>query len=178
MTWAAGFVSEGLVELLAGDLEVAEKKLRRAYERTTRAGGTGPAASLAALLARTHLEQGRDDDALAMAKACRKMSSKAQLDMRLKPRSVRAVVLARNGRLRAAERLARRVVAAAGHSEQIDSQVDAWYALAQVLTMAGHEAEAREAAEEALERCRAKGNKVSAETIGAFLDGLGATSAA
>jgi ATP/maltotriose-dependent transcriptional regulator MalT len=178
MTWAAGFVSEGLIELLAGDLEVAEKKLRHAYERTTRAGGTGPAASLAALLARTHLEQGRDDDALAMAKACRKMSSKAQLDMRLKPRSVRAVVLARNGRLGAAERLARWVVAVAESSEQIDTQVDARYALARVLAMAGRLPQAREAAEEALERCRAKGNKVSAKTIGAFLDSLGETSAA
>lgn len=178
MTWAAGFVSEGLVEILAGDLEAAEKKLRHAYERTTRAGGSGPAASLAALLARTHLEQGRNEDALAMARACRRMASRTQLDMRLKPRSVRAVVLARQGRLRAAERLARCVVTASQSSEQIDSQADAWYALARVLAMASRRPEARRAAEEALNRCQAKGNRVSATTIGEFLDGLGETSAA
>jgi len=170
--------SEGFVELLAGDLEAAERKLRRGYERTNRVGGSGPAASLAALLARALLRQGRDDEALGFARACREVTSRTQLDMRLKSRSVRAVILARQHRLRAALRLARCVVAVAETSEQIDSQAEAWFDFAQVLAMAGRRSEARQAAEQALDRCETKGNKVSAKAIGAFLANLGEPSAA
>jgi tetratricopeptide (TPR) repeat protein len=173
MTWAAGFISEGLVELFAGDLGAAERKLQHGYDRTREVGGAGPAASLAALLARTLLRLGRDEEALAMARACRNVSSRTQLDMRLKPRLVRAVVLARQGRLRAAERLARCVVAVAETSEQIDSQAEAWFDLAQVLDLAGDFERAREAAEQALLRSEAKGNEILRRAIGSYLAELG-----
>jgi class 3 adenylate cyclase/tetratricopeptide (TPR) repeat protein len=78
-------------------------------------------------------------------------------------RQVRGKVLARRGEHAEAQRLARKAVAIADDTDQLDHQGDAYADLAEVLRLGGNRDEAAAALEQALERYERKGNVVSAE---------------
>ena len=168
LTWAATVISEGLVELLAGELDVAERTLRSGYREAHKARGVGMLGGLTVLLARVLLLRGSDEEADAMARECRRDASSSQLDVRLKSYSIRAVVLARWGRTAAATRLAEAVVRATECSGQPDTRAEVLADLAEVHERAGRSAAARVAAEEAVAIYGAKGNQSAASRVRAL----------
>jgi len=165
LTWAASVLSEGLVELLAGELDRAEEILRRGYEEATRARAVGMLSGLTVMLARVLLLRGFDAEAEAMARECRRDASASQLDVRLKAHAIRAVVLARRGRSAEAVRLAEAVRRATGRSEQLDTKAEVLADLAEVLSLAGRRTAAREAADEAIATYESKGNISAASRV-------------
>jgi class 3 adenylate cyclase/tetratricopeptide (TPR) repeat protein len=165
LTQATDSITEGLVEMLAGDLPAAERALRSGYEALERMGGTGPLATIAAMLARVFLLQERYDLVEEYAQACQRVAPEHQVDAQVGWRSVRAVVLARRGEFEEAERLARRSLQDAERADQPNTLAEAYADLAQVLRLSGHRAEALNQLERALDQYERKGNLVAAGQI-------------
>ena len=173
LTVAADSISEGLVELLADNLEAAERALRRGYDALERRGITGARATIAAMLARVLLRLGRDDQAEELLEVCEKDSAEHQLDNQIKWRELRALVLANRGELEEAVRLAREAVDMALRSEQVNSQADAYFDLGVVLRAAGRPDEAIRAATRARELFEEKGNLVQSRRVQDWLKATG-----
>jgi len=165
LTVAYDSISEGLIELLAGDPDAAIVALNRGFEALERRGGRSPLAVLAANLARAFVVKGQDDDAERFIRRCRDAVAESQLDTQIKWRALQGVVLARRGEFEEATRLAREAVALAERSEQVDSQAEALGDLADVLHRAGAVQEAVRHAERALALYEGKGNLVSAARL-------------
>jgi class 3 adenylate cyclase/tetratricopeptide (TPR) repeat protein len=169
---AADSFSEGLVELLAGDLLSAEQALRRGYSALERRGAPPAQANVAAMLARVLYLQGRDGEALRQTEVCESLSAEGQLDTRIKWRAVRALVLARRGQFDLAEKLAREALRLAVCSEQLDTRAEAFTDLAEILAQTGDQAKRQEAGEllkEALTLYIEKGNLVAADRPDALM---------
>jgi predicted ATPase/class 3 adenylate cyclase len=161
LTQAADCISEALVELLAGELGPAALTLRRGYESLERMGGTGPRAAVAVMLARVLLLQSRDDEAEAMTRICEQITADNQLDVQIKWRAVRAIVLGRRGELESAERLVREAIDMAEQTDQLDTRAETRVDLAEVLQLAGRGHEAARELERAIWLHTEKGNEVA-----------------
>lgn len=174
LTVAYDSISEGLIELLAGDPDAAIVALNRGYEALERRGGMNPLAVLAANLARAYIVKGQDDDAERFIRRCREAAAESQLDTQIKWRALQGVVLAHRGEFEEAMRLAGEAVTFAERSEQVDSQAEALADLADVLHRAEAVQEAVQHAERALALYERKGNLVSAARVRRLLAHLAA----
>jgi hypothetical protein len=138
LTRAATTLSEALVHIGAGDLPAAERVLTESYQALEREGKNVPRANVAALLARVLMLQGdRDQEAAQYLEQCRRLAPDDQIDVQIKWRSVRALLLTREGRLEEAERLADEAVSLAERSEQPGTWAEALADRAEVLILAG-----------------------------------------
>jgi len=155
---AASSFDLGLVEMLAGDPAAAERELRPACETLQELGETYFLSSMMITLARAVLEQGRDEEALAMTATAEKSAADDDLEAQSEWRSVRALVLARRGELGDAETLARAALDLALQTEIPGLRATALSDLATVLSQAGRTADARRAIEDAIAIYTAKGN--------------------
>jgi len=170
--WVAHELAAAAVELLDGNPVAAEQVLRPAYE----AAGAGTRPFVAASLARALLLQDRNEEAEEMARQCERAAADGQLDAQIKWRELRAVALARQGSVEAAERLCQTAADLAGPSEQLDSKAQVQADLAEVLHLAGRQGEASLAARRALELYQQKGDLVSARNAELLLRELEAGS--
>jgi predicted ATPase/DNA-binding SARP family transcriptional activator len=162
---AAGMAAEeyGLVEILAGDDDAAERELRTGYEALEEIGETSILANVAAMLAQVLYSQKRDDEALRFSDISEEATARDDLVPQVQWRAARAKLLARAGDVDAAERLAREGVALAEETPDfLLLRADALLDLGEVLATTGDRAGAVEATEEALELYERKGNVVSA----------------
>ncbi len=141
----------GGIELLADDPVAAERELRWGYERLDEMGQRADLGPLAAQLCEALYRQGRYDEAEPYANDPALAASRSL-------RAIRAKLAARRGDGEAAERLAREVVSGTDGTDDINRQGDVRVALAEVLALRGHAADARAVFEEALARYDAKGN--------------------
>lgn len=158
LTRAALTVSEALVRMGAGDLEAAERVLTDSDQALEREGKNVPRANVATMLARVLLLQGeRNDEAAQHLQRCRELALEDQLDAQIKWRSMGALVLAREGDLEEAERLAEQATSLADRSEQPTTRAEALADRAEVLKLAGKPDAAARAALEAAELYQAKG---------------------
>jgi tetratricopeptide (TPR) repeat protein len=173
LTIASESISEGLVELLADNLEAAEDALRAGYDELKERGGRSALAVVAANLARVLLLQHRDEEAEELVQVCRETASAGQLDTQMKWRQLHAIVLARRGQFEEALRTASRAVRLSQRSQQLDSQAEALLDLAEVLRLSGRATEATEQAQRALNLYRQKGNVVAARRVRRLLKGPG-----
>ena len=84
MKFSAALTSldSGLVELIAGDPEVAEAELRRDYEELDRMGESNYRATIAAFLAEALYWQERLEDAEKFAGICREIAAADDLGRR------------------------------------------------------------------------------------------------
>ena len=153
------------VELLAGDLAVAEQEVRADYEFLTRKGETYLLSSVAAALARVVRDAGRDDEALELSKKVEAAAAEDDVEAQVQWRTIRALPVARAGDLAGAEALARAAIDLARASEAPVLKAEALCELAEVLRLAGRDADAREALGEALQLYKAKGDVVSAARV-------------
>lgn len=112
--------------------------LTESYQALEREGKNVPRANVAALLARVLMLQGdRDQEAAQYLEQCRRLAPDNQIDVQIKWRSVRALLLTREGRLKEAERLADEAVSLAERSEQPGTWAEALADRAEVLMLAG-----------------------------------------
>jgi class 3 adenylate cyclase/tetratricopeptide (TPR) repeat protein len=155
---AASSLDVADVEMLAGDPAAAERELRPDCEMLQRLGETYFLSTMAATLARAVLEQGRDEEAMALTKTAETSAADDDVEAQADWRSVRALILARRGELADAETLAR-----AGRELALQTEAPAIRALtlsdlAIVLSRAGRAEEARRALADAIAIYTAKGD--------------------
>jgi tetratricopeptide (TPR) repeat protein len=158
---AASGIDLGNVELHGGDLAAAEAQLRIDVEMLDQMGERYHLPAVAALLAKIIRDQGRDDESLAFLDKAELLTSPSDVSSLAFGRAVRAPVIARQGRLEEAERLAREAVELLGKTESIGLEADALGELAAVLAVGGKLEEAREVVDRAIALYRAKGNSVA-----------------
>lgn len=157
------------VEWLAGDLEAAERALRDGYEALGALGELGHRASVAALLARVLQARGRAEEAESLARLVEDTASEHDLWSQVLHRLTRARLAASTGRHEEAEGLARAAVAVVEETDLLDLHGDALLELAEVLRLAGREADVRAPAERALALYELKENSVAAGRARALL---------
>jgi tetratricopeptide (TPR) repeat protein len=150
------------VELLGGDLALAEREMREDYDFLAAKGETYFLSTMAGLLSRIVRDQGRDDEALALSKTAEAATASDDVESQALWRAVRAPILARQGDVDQAVRLAREAVELTRQTEAPTLQADALAELACVLRIAGQTAQALDAVGEAVSLYRAKGNLVQA----------------
>jgi predicted ATPase/DNA-binding SARP family transcriptional activator len=162
--WAAMAADTyGLVEILAGDADAAERELRAGYEALEEIGETSVLANLAAMLAQVLYSHWRDDEALRFSEISEQATARDDLTAQVQWRAVRAKLLARTGESEESERLAREaVVLAAETPDFLLLRGDALLDLADVLAATGQQAAAVPAIENAIQLYERKGNVVSA----------------
>ena len=95
---AATALQSGIVELLADDIEAAERELRRSYDLLTGMGETYFAPSVAALLAHVLARVGRDAEAVELTLVAEELAGSDDVDPQAQWRLARAKALAHQGR--------------------------------------------------------------------------------
>jgi tetratricopeptide (TPR) repeat protein len=172
--WLAGpfAQSAGWIELLAGDAGAAERELRRGYETLSAIGEVSLLSTVAGMLAEAIYAQGRYEEADQLARVSEESAGTEDLYSHLLWQSVRAKVLARQGDITEALRLARE---SATLVESTDSLHLRWHTLtseAEVLRLAGRIGEAQTALHEAVRAAEQKGNPVGARLAREALQAL------
>lgn len=148
--------------MLAGDAARAERHLR-AGRRTLRAmGERALLSSTEALLGMAVLAQGRAAEADRLARRSARLTTDDDTSAQVLWRRVRAVVLAGEGRLPAAERLAYEAVELASGTDYLNEHAGALDDLGRILQMTGRLHAADSAREHALALYRRKGNIAAA----------------
>ncbi len=162
--------SEAIVELLAGNPAAAEESLRKGYRALEEMGERAFLSTTAALLARSILEQGRDEEAEEFTNVSARLAARGDLLTQILWRSIQARVLSRRGQMQKAEAFARAAVALTLATDFINYKADALLDLAQVLKASQRIEEAAASASEALHFYELKGNTVSASTTRLWLE--------
>jgi tetratricopeptide (TPR) repeat protein len=153
-------LTSGEIETLAGEPAAAEPQLRIAYEVSRRLGDKQYIAVAPNLAEVLHL-QGRDEEALRFTEEVEALVE-PDVPEQFLWRKARAKVLAVQGEVEEAERLAREAVELAERTDHLEEHADALMTLAEVLRRAGRAAEATPALRDALDLFRQKGNTVLA----------------
>ncbi|MBA3262956.1 MAG: AAA family ATPase [Thermoleophilaceae bacterium] len=175
LRWLSGMhaMLSAEIELLAGDPVAAERDFRAAREAFGEIGDRWLLADVAVGLTRAVADQGRDQDALALANAIDEVPAPSDVEWQIKSRDVRARVLARCGRPEEALRLAEESVTIGARSEFMGRHGDAHVGLAHVRAAAGRHEAAAGAAEQALRLYERKGNLAAAAEARALAADLG-----
>jgi len=163
-TWAAGSVPRADIELLRGDVAAAERELRPAYELLEESGETGYLSTVAGWLARVVALQGELEEALALTAKSEANAAPDDLESQAIWRVVRASVLAAQGALTEAERLAREAVALLETTDFLRERVETLLCLADVLSLSGRSTESVPVLDEAIRLSELKGDVVTAAT--------------
>jgi class 3 adenylate cyclase/tetratricopeptide (TPR) repeat protein len=153
------------VDLLAGDREAAERRLRAALDELNEAGQRANVASVAAQLAETLIASGRPDEAASFIEVSRDAAAPDDLHAQIAWRVAQAKILAAGGGGTDAERVAREAIALAESTDSPLFAADSLEALALALAATGKDAEAASAAREALQLHESKGNCLGAERV-------------
>jgi class 3 adenylate cyclase/tetratricopeptide (TPR) repeat protein len=156
-----GAFFSGAVEMLAGDPVAAEASIRRAYDIFASAGEQGTLSTVAALLAETLVEQGRDDEAEHYVVEAERLAAADDLVTQTLWRQIRARILARRTAFAEAEALALEAVRRAAGSDYLGFHGNACRDLGRVLAAATKPGEAERAFEEAILLYERKGDVVS-----------------
>ena len=170
--YVASSEHEAVIELLAGNPTAAEKSARAAYRALEEMGERNFRSTMAATLALVILEQGRDEEAEALAEVSARLGATGDLLTQIRWRRVRARVLARRVEIQAAEALAREALAIAETTDFINERADALIDLSHVLEVSSQPDEAVAATSKALDLYQVKGNVVAAAAARLRLDKL------
>jgi class 3 adenylate cyclase len=150
------------VEMLAGDLSAAERELRRDYQTLEEMGERNYISTTAGMLAEVLYRQSRYDESAEFADVCRNVASEDDVASVFLWRSVRAKLLARDGKHDEADAVLAEALALVGESDWLDWQGEGFVNLAEIRRLAGRTAQAIAALTQAAQRFAAKGNLVSA----------------
>jgi class 3 adenylate cyclase/tetratricopeptide (TPR) repeat protein len=153
------------VEMLAGDPARAEALLRRDYVQLEAVGERYFRSSIAAFLGQALWAQGKVDEADAFTRIAEELSDVDDVWSQVAWRSVRAKLLAREGRSEEAIATARGAVDLAAGTSNIEQHADALVDLDEVLGSAGRVAEQGPPLREALALYERKGDVVLAGRV-------------
>jgi predicted ATPase/DNA-binding SARP family transcriptional activator len=170
---SSAWEARGIVEMLAGDAPAAEQAFRSGYEICERLGEMSALSTLAAMLAQAVYEQGRYEEALTLGEISEQAAAAEDLSSQVQWRGPSAKALARKGRKRKAEALAREAVALANETDFLNFHAGALVDLAEVLRLGGRQTEAAAAMAEAVRLYEEKGNTVFAARARTLLRSLG-----
>jgi tetratricopeptide (TPR) repeat protein len=151
------------IELLAGDLEAAERELRWGCDVLDRLGEKGYLSTTVGMLARVLASQTRLDEAERFIQLSAETGASDDIRTQVEWRMAKAEVLVRRGDTIRADDLATQGVEFADRSDELNLRGDARMVLARVLLAAGLPDWANRVASEAVELYERKGNIVSAE---------------
>lgn len=157
------------IELLAGSPAHAEELLQDSCRQLQESRHTAVLATRAAELAVVIFEQGRYDDAAAWVRVAHRSAGADDLDAALSRQPVEARILARDGALTDAERLARETVSLVSRTDGLIRHAEALLALAEILELADRQSEAETALRDTLALYEQKGNLVAADRVRARL---------
>jgi class 3 adenylate cyclase/tetratricopeptide (TPR) repeat protein len=162
----------GVAELLSGDLERAERVLRRGHDQLVAMGDVGVRSTVDGVLADVLFLQDRHKEALELAEETRRIASPDDLDAQPRWRAARARVLAARGAHDEALAVIREAVALVEPIDFLDLNGYVHAVHGEVLERAGLREEAVGAVERAIACFEQKGNVVSAERSRAVLGEL------
>jgi tetratricopeptide (TPR) repeat protein len=160
---------DGIVELLAGDLDAAEARLRTGYLALEKMGDRAFRPTTAAHLAEALYALGRDEEARQLTEVSEELAARDDLLTQVVWRRVRAKVLARQGRLDEAEELGQEAVTIGESTDFLNTRADALVDLAHIHRQAGRLDEANAAVAKGIALYEAKGNRVALEQTRAHL---------
>jgi class 3 adenylate cyclase/tetratricopeptide (TPR) repeat protein len=163
------------VEMLAGEPARAEERLRPDYETLTDMGEKFFLPLLTALLARSVLAQGRPEEAAEIAGTAINLAAEDDIEPQALSRGVRARILASEGKLDEAERLAREAVELMRKTDAPVKQGDALLDLAEVLVKSGQTRAAQAVIEESKKLYESKQSTVARARAEALLAELEST---
>jgi ATP/maltotriose-dependent transcriptional regulator MalT len=166
------------VEMLAGEPARAEERLRPDYEALTNMGEKFFLPLLTALLARSVLAQGRPEEAAEIAGTVIELAAEDDIEPQALSRGVRARILASEGKLDEAERLAREAVELMRKTDAPVKQGDALLDLAEVLVKSGQTRAAQAVIEESKRLYESKQSTVAHARADALLADLEPTGSA
>ncbi len=162
--WAAASAQQACrIELLAGNLEAAEREIRRGCELFEAASEQGYLSTFAGELARTLAMLGRLDEAEEWASRSAELGASDDVATQMLWREAQARVYALRGEHADAERLAREAASLLAGTNDSVFHPAAQATLAEVLALGGKIREAEEVLEEALDCHERKGNLVMTE---------------
>jgi class 3 adenylate cyclase/tetratricopeptide (TPR) repeat protein len=165
-------IDSGPVELLAGDLDAAERELRRDLDALAEMGERAYLSTTAGWLAHVMVEAGRPDEAAEFCALSADSASPDDVETQMLWRSAKARVLAARARFDEAVALSQEAVAAIEGADQPDAQGMALANMGRVLADAGRPADAAGALERAVERFELKGNVVARDRAADLLADL------
>src|SRR5262249_20024879 len=154
-------LQSGAVELLAGDLEAAERMLRRDYEALEQLDERYWRPTVAANLALVLCRQDRFDEALEFARVAEEITADADLESQALWRSAKALILTQRGEHADAEAIARAAVDLLRQTDGLAQIADAVVVHASVLGEQGDAGGRTDALREAADLYARKGNVVS-----------------
>jgi tetratricopeptide (TPR) repeat protein len=164
-----GFV-RGPLEMMAGDLETAQRELQRSVELMRELGQHAHVSSILPELAQVLFAEGRFEEAEAASLEARDATSPSDVFSRITWRAIHAKLLAERGKIEEAQSLAREAVSIAARTDALSLHARALLDLAYVLNAGDLKEEAKAAGVEARERYEAKGNLVGVRSAVAFLE--------
>ena len=153
------------IELLAGDVDAAERHLREAAETLERGRDWGHFVSVAPLWAQALLEQGRANEAEAPLQLTAEWIIDDDSDAQISFNLARAKLAAVKGDATGAEELARRAVERAARGDDLNSHARALAAHGDTLDLNRRPDDAAAALRGALALYERKGNVVAAEQV-------------
>ncbi len=163
------------VEMLAGDLEAAERELRKDYQTLEQMGERNYISTTAGILAEVLYRQGRYGESAELAAVCRGLASPDDVASQFLWRCVQAKLLARDRQHEEASAIIAEALDLIGGSDWVDWQGNGFMDLAEVCRLRGRVADAVEALAQASARFAAKGNIVSARRADVLADDLRTT---
>ena len=158
-------LSSGIVELIAGDPEAAERNYTEGIEVLAGIGETGVLSTLAAMRGFAQVRQGRLDEAMKSVALARQSGGAHDIATQSAWRSVAAMVAAQRGESDVAGRLAAEAVDLAEPTDFSELRALAYEARAAAHRTAGRSAEAAEDRQRAVAEYQAKGDIVDAERV-------------
>ena len=150
------------IDMLADMPQDAEQTLLKCCEALQERGQTAVLATRAGELAQAIYEQGRYEEAEIWTGLASDSAGSDDLDAALSWQPVQAKLLARQGKIDEAERLARATLELAGRSDSVNRNADSLMALGEILDLADRQGEAEEVIRAALRLYDEKGNLASA----------------
>jgi tetratricopeptide (TPR) repeat protein len=161
---------EGEIQHALGNLDVAVRLIREAYDGLTATGDRSFASTIAVALGSALLDLHQDDDAWKYGTIARETSSSDDVISQAGGRAVQAGVLSRRGDHQAAEALAREAVEIMERTDYLVQHGEVLVHLAHVLHAAGKAEEAATAAREGLQLFERKGATFYAEQTQRLID--------
>jgi class 3 adenylate cyclase/tetratricopeptide (TPR) repeat protein len=165
------------VEVLAGDLEAAERELRKDYQTLERMGEHNYISTTAGMLADVLYRQGRYQDAAEFAAVCQRLASPDDVASQFFWRCVQAKLLARDRQYEQSASIIAEAIELTGGSDWLDGQGDGFMDLAEICRLRGRISDALAALAQASVRFTRKGNVVSARRADKLADDLRAARA-
>jgi hypothetical protein len=153
------------VEMLAGDHAAAEKLLRRDFDALQAMDERYLLATVAGLLGRALIGQGKDAEADAFISQAEELAASDDVDAQAIAKGVRARLLASAGQADGAAALAHEAVALREGSDYVVDHAEALFDLTSVLEILGDHDGAAVAAAKARALARKKGNRAMLDLL-------------